>query len=283
MGLDLRLAARSHRPSTTVTAGSTSGPVAARTTTPEHGMAARGTLKLDNTTFQVDGRGVVRPPVGRLHQRRRRRLGLVRGQPRRRHRPDAVARPRRRWQLSAGLRDPGPPNATTEHLDRNEFTVDVTGTGRARRRVRPTLLGGRSTCPTTSSRSTLRRRSPTRSSTPARRPASSTGRAHRWSRRGEGRVAARRRGRGVRRADRLRAGSVGAHRVRGATDALSDQPGAVSGGRSRPAVVASARVWASRPARRSSTASIRVAPSLYARSLVIDAVNASWAMRSIDP
>ena len=37
--------------------------------------------------------GLVRPPVGRLHRGRRRRLGLVRHQPRRRHGPDAVAGP----------------------------------------------------------------------------------------------------------------------------------------------------------------------------------------------
>ena len=46
-------------------------------------------------------RRLVRPPVGRLHQRRRRRLGLVRREPRRRHRPDHLAGPRRRRQLSA--------------------------------------------------------------------------------------------------------------------------------------------------------------------------------------
>ena len=45
-------------------------------------MAAGGTLTLGGDGARVTGDGLVRPPVGRLHRGRRRRLGLVRGQPR---------------------------------------------------------------------------------------------------------------------------------------------------------------------------------------------------------
>ena len=45
-------------------------------------MDAAGTLTLDGRELAVDGTRVVRPPVGRLHLGRWRRLGLVRGQPR---------------------------------------------------------------------------------------------------------------------------------------------------------------------------------------------------------
>ena len=51
------------------------------------------------------GRGLVRSPVGRLHLGRWRWLGLVRGQPRGRHRHHAVPRPRGRRHVPAGLRD----------------------------------------------------------------------------------------------------------------------------------------------------------------------------------
>ena len=67
-------------------------------------MTARARSTLDGATLDVDGHRLVRPPVGRLHLGRRRRLGLVRGQPRRRHGPHPVARARRRRHLPARLR-----------------------------------------------------------------------------------------------------------------------------------------------------------------------------------
>ena len=68
-------------------------------------MAAGGTLTLGGQALAGHRHGLVRPPVGRLHRGRRRRLGLVRGQPVGRHRPDAFARPRRRRLVPARLRD----------------------------------------------------------------------------------------------------------------------------------------------------------------------------------
>ena len=135
------------------------------------------------------GLGLVRPPVGRLHLGRRRRLGLVRAQPRRRHGPHAVARPRGRRELSA--RSTGRssrPTATVRHLDRDAFT---------RRGDRPLAepddrrrLPGRLDDPDPGRRphdrpgADRRRR---RSSTRGRRPGSSTGRARSAStRRGTG-------------------------------------------------------------------------------------------------
>ena len=70
--------------------------------------------------------GLVRPPVGRLHLGRWWRLGLVRGQPRRRHRPDPLARARRGWHLSAHLRDGRRRDGTVRHLRREDFAVEVT-------------------------------------------------------------------------------------------------------------------------------------------------------------
>ena len=78
------------------TAGSTSGRPAARTTTPGRRWTPPASVAPRRRAAGRHRDGLVRPPVGRLHQRRRRRLGLVRGQPRRRHGPDAVPRPRRR-------------------------------------------------------------------------------------------------------------------------------------------------------------------------------------------
>ena len=75
------------------------------------------------------GRGhrLVRPPVGRLHQRRRRRLGLVRGQPRGRHGPDPVPRPRRRRQRTRSCTArSSTPLGGTRHLPADAFTVEVT-------------------------------------------------------------------------------------------------------------------------------------------------------------
>ena len=53
------------------------------------------------------GAGMVRPPVGQLHRGRGGGLGLVRGQPLGRHRPDPVAGARHVWRVPAGVRDAG--------------------------------------------------------------------------------------------------------------------------------------------------------------------------------
>ena len=90
-------------------------------------MTATGSLDLDGRSLAVEGVGLVRPPVGRLHLGRRRRLGLVRGQPRRRHRPDALARARRRRlatrSSTARSSTPTGPSATSIA---DAFTVEVT-------------------------------------------------------------------------------------------------------------------------------------------------------------
>ena len=92
--------------------------------------------------------GLVRPPVGRLHLGRRRRLGLVRGQPRRRHGPDPVARSRRRRQLPPDLRDGRrrrrdrqPPRSAGVQRPASPVT------GRARRPAPPIRPAGRSPFP----------------------------------------------------------------------------------------------------------------------------------------
>ena len=107
-------------------------------------MTATGTVTLGGERSQVDRRGMVRPPVGRLHLRRRRRLGLVRRQPRRRHGRHALARPRRGRLLPAGLRhrrrpvgDDAPPRPGRVHRRRR-------AAGPARRPGRPTRRPGRS-------------------------------------------------------------------------------------------------------------------------------------------
>ena len=147
-------------------------------------MTADGTLTLDGRHAAGRRRGLVRPPVGRLHLGRRRRLGLVRGEPRRRHGPDPVARPRRRRQLSAGLRharrpgrDRPPPRRRRVH-GRRHGPLDEPGD---RRRL-PGRLDDRDPGRGPDDRRCARR-SRTRNSTRARRPASSTGRARRSCRR----------------------------------------------------------------------------------------------------
>ena len=106
-------------------------------------MAATGTVTLGDETLAVEGDALVRPPVGRLHLGRRRRLGLVRGQPRRRHGPHAVARPRGRRDLPARLRHArrcGRARRRTSTPTRSRSTSPTTG--RARRRARPTPPAG---------------------------------------------------------------------------------------------------------------------------------------------
>ncbi len=75
--------------------------------------------------------GLVRPPVGRLHRRRRRWLGLVRAEPRRRDGPHPVARPGRRRVLPAGLRDAGRSCRADPPPRPDEFTVTPTETWRS--------------------------------------------------------------------------------------------------------------------------------------------------------
>ena len=176
---------------------------AARTTTPARAMAATGHARRSTAgRSTVDGHRLVRPSVGRLHLGRRRRLGLVRGEPRRRHRPHAVPRARRGRHLPARLRHARRADGTLPHLARDAFTSTSTDPGPARRPAPSTRPAGTSRSRArTSSIDARRRPSPTRSSTRGRRPASSTGRA----RRGHGdarRPAARRRG--LCRADGLR-------------------------------------------------------------------------------
>ncbi len=130
------------------------------------------------------GRRLVRPPVGRLHLGRRRRLGLVRRQPRRRHGPHAVARPGGRRHLPAGLRHARRRRRGHDEprrrrlLGRGHRPLDEPDNGATvpRRLADPHPL-----CRTW--RSTSARRSPSRSWTRARRRASCTGRARRSCRR----------------------------------------------------------------------------------------------------
>ena len=148
----------SRRPSTTATAGSTSGRPAARTTTRGPRWTPTGTLTLDGATLRGRRRRLVRPPVGRLHLGRRRRLGLVRGQPRRRHGPHALARPRRRRHATRsstgrsstpdGTRPP--PRRATPSRSRSPTA------GRARRPAPTTRPAGRSRSRARTWRSTLR-------------------------------------------------------------------------------------------------------------------------------
>ena len=128
------------------------------------------------------GIGMVRPPVGRLHLGRRRRLGLVRRQPRRRHRPDALARPRRRRLLPADLRDgrrarrDGPAPRSGRLPGRGHRPL---GQPDHRRRLSSGLDDPDPSARI--SRSPSSRRSRRRNWTPAPPPGSSTGRARRWS------------------------------------------------------------------------------------------------------
>ena len=126
--------------------------------------------------------GLVRPPVGRLHRRRRRRLGLVRGQPGRRHRPHPVARPGGRRDGCPGLRNARrqgrhghPPRPIRLQRGRHP-SLDIAG----HRGNLPGRLDDLDPQPG-ARRSTSYRRSPTRSSTRGRRPGSSTGKARRSS------------------------------------------------------------------------------------------------------
>ena len=100
LGLDLTLVATKPPRSTTPTAGSTSEPPAARTTTRARRWTRSGRLTFDERDPRGRRNGLVRPPVGRLHLGGGRRLGLVRRQPVRRSRRDDLARPGRRRQLS---------------------------------------------------------------------------------------------------------------------------------------------------------------------------------------
>ena len=128
------------------------------------------------------GLGLVRPPVGRLHLGRRRRLGLVRRQPRRRHRPDALARPRRRRLLPA--RSTGRSSSATGRSGTSIGTPSRSRspTAGSARRPAPTIQrAGRSRSRARTSRSPSSRRSRRRNWTRAPPPASSTGRARRWS------------------------------------------------------------------------------------------------------
>ncbi len=93
------------------------------------------------------GGGVVRPPVGRLRDRRRGRMGLVRGQPARRLGRHPVAHPRRRWDVPARLwhvrherRDGGPPGDRRLHGQRDR-PLDQP----SHRRGVPSWLAGRDT------------------------------------------------------------------------------------------------------------------------------------------
>ncbi len=91
---------------------------------------------------------LVRSPVGRLHLGRWRRVGLVRREPRRRHRPHALARARRGRHLPArvrhgrrGRRVVPPSRSRTPSRSRSPTT------GRARRLGRSTRPAGRSGSP----------------------------------------------------------------------------------------------------------------------------------------
>ena len=119
----------SRRRSTTTSAGSTS---ATGGSSYYYSRTAMAATRLDHRRRRGPDRrhrrGLVRPPVGRLHHGRRRRLGLVRGQPRRRDGPDAVARPGRRRVVPAGLRHARRrPTARRTHLPREAFRVDGDG------------------------------------------------------------------------------------------------------------------------------------------------------------
>ena len=108
-------------------------------------MTRPGTLDARRPVADRRGVGLVRPPVGRLHLGRRRRLGLVRGQPRRRHRPDALARPRRRRHLPArSTARSSAADGTVRHLDRDAFRSRSPTAGPARRPAPTTRPAGRS-------------------------------------------------------------------------------------------------------------------------------------------
>ena len=139
------------------TAGSTSGRPAARTTTRGRAMDATGTLHARRRDARAStGDAWFDHQWGDFISRRRRRLGLVRGQPRRRHGPDPLAGARRGRQLPARLRharrarrhDP-PPRPGRVHASRSPTA------GRARRPAPTTRPAGRSTSRARTCRSTL--------------------------------------------------------------------------------------------------------------------------------
>ena len=128
---------------------------------------------------------LVRPPVGRLRLGRRRRLGLVRDQPRRRHRHHPVDRPRCAGAAHPAVRDPrsadGRSSSTcmsprSPRPTRASGSRRASGPGRARGPASTTRAAGPSSSARTRS-SCCRRRWQTRSSTRAPRPASCTGKA----------------------------------------------------------------------------------------------------------
>ena len=111
-------------------------------------MAADGTVTLDGQALEVDRRGLVRPSVGRLHQRRRRRLGLVRRQPRRRHGPDPVVGPRRRRHVPVrSTARSWRPMAARATSDATPSRSRSTTAGRARRPAPTIPPAGRSRIP----------------------------------------------------------------------------------------------------------------------------------------
>ena len=122
---------RSRRRSTTPTAGSTSARPAARTTTRGRRWRPTARSPLGGKDARRSPARLVRPPVGRLHRGRRRRLGLVRGQPRRRDRPDALAGPRTPTApiRSSTARSSTRHGGVRDRLDRDAFDV-ARSTGR---------------------------------------------------------------------------------------------------------------------------------------------------------
>ena len=142
-------------------------------------LAATGELSSTASRLAVDGHRLVRPPVGRLHLGRR-RLGLVRDQPRRRHGHHALGRPRRSRRAGPRLRNAG--RTATGRPATSPATRSMSvrpAPGRARSPAASTRPTGASRSRTRTWSSTSSRPSPTRSSTRARPRASSTGRARR--------------------------------------------------------------------------------------------------------
>ena len=111
-------------------------------------MAATGEPDARRRAPDRRGPGLVRPPVGRLHLDRRRRLGLVRREPRRRDGPDAVPRPRRRRRAirwSTARSSPATGRCATSTATRSPSRSPAAG--RARRPARTTPRAGGSSIP----------------------------------------------------------------------------------------------------------------------------------------
>ena len=219
-------------------------------------------------------RGLVRPPVGRLHRGRWRRLGLVRRQPRRRDGPDALARPGRGRLVPPGLRDARRRATDARRTCRGRPSRSRrAAAGRARPRAPTTRLAGGSGSRPRDWRSTSRRRSRTRSSTPARRQASCTGRApSTWPRRGTGRGWAARptwSSPAMRRRHPRRHEPVADRRRQGRGEAS----GSVT-----PLAVATATICASTAERPARSRIIALADCLYAVAFVTDWTSASTAV-----